>query len=106
MGASSGSQLTWNNVANTHGFGDLTRPAFRFFSGHCYGDCKTDVLINCPTDGNSYVGASSGNQLTWNNVANTHGFGDLTRPAIRFFTGDFNGDGKTDVLFYDGTSVV
>jgi hypothetical protein len=93
-------KLSFFDAGDTAGFGDLTRPAIRFFTGDFTGDGKTDMLFYCANDGNWWLGRSTGTELQWSVAGNTRGFGDLTRPAIRFFTGDFTGDGKTDMLFY------
>ena len=92
-------QLTWSLVGNTSGFGQLAdgRP---FWTGNFQGGSQTDILFYYPGDRNWWLGTlNSQNQLTWRLVGNTSGFGQVAdgRP---FWTGDFNGDGRTDILFY------
>jgi hypothetical protein len=59
------------------------------------------VLFYYPGDGNWWLGshAGPGGQLQWSFAGNTLGFGQVWdgRP---FWTGDFNGDGRTDMLFH------
>jgi hypothetical protein len=81
------------------GFGNLAdgRP---FWRGDFAGDGKTDILFYYPGDKNWWLGRFNGNgAVTWNLAGNTTGFGQVWdgRP---FWTGDFAGDGKTDILFY------
>ncbi|WP_197285431.1 M6 family metalloprotease domain-containing protein, partial [Planktothricoides sp. SR001] len=71
-----------------------------FLSDDFSGDDRTDVLFYCASDSNWWLGRSDGQRLNWGFAGNTAGFGNLTRDEIRFFSGDFSGDGRTDVLFY------
>ena len=93
-------KLVFNTIGNTAAFGDLTRNAIRFFTGDFTGDGRQDVLFYCANDGNWWLGQLGTGKLVFNTIGNTAGFGDLTRNAIRLFTGDFTGDGRQDVLFY------
>ncbi|MCY4725922.1 VCBS repeat-containing protein [Nocardioides sp. STR2] len=92
-------KLNWNLAGNTTGFGQVAdgRP---FWIGDFAGDHRADVLFYYPGDKNWWLGRFDGNgKLNWNLAGNTAGFGEVwdKRP---FWTGDFTGDGKTDVLFY------
>jgi hypothetical protein len=100
LGSHGGGQLHWGLAGNTAGFGNLTRPGIRFFTGDFTGDGREDVLFYYAGDNNWWLGSHSGGQLQWSLVGNTAGFGNLTRSGIRFFTGDFSGGGRDDVLFY------
>ncbi|MFE9445664.1 hypothetical protein ACFYO2_43585, partial [Streptomyces sp. NPDC006602] len=51
--------------------------------------------LQCPA-----VPNPGGLQLTWTLVGNTIGFGHAINDGRPFWTGDFNGDGHTDVLFH------
>jgi len=46
------------------------------------------------------VGQSDGKTFNWHVASNTTGFGDLLDFNSEIFTGDYNGDKKTDVAFY------
>ena len=99
LGTFVGNTLTWNLVGNTAGFGNLVdgRP---FWVADFAGTGKTDILFYFPGDRNWWLGQfDANNQLTWNLAGNTAGFGQIWdgRP---FWTGDFSGDGKSDILFY------
>ncbi|MBD1911907.1 MULTISPECIES: VCBS repeat-containing protein [unclassified Leptolyngbya] len=100
LGRSNGSALQWSHVGNTAGFVDLTRNDIRFFTGDFTGDGRTDILFYFDGDHNWWLGRSDGGTLQWSHAGNTAGFVDLTRNDIRLFTGDFTGDGRTDILFY------
>ncbi|HET8955114.1 MAG TPA: VCBS repeat-containing protein [Solirubrobacterales bacterium] len=81
------------------GFGNLAdgRP---LWVADFAGSGNTDTLFYTPYDGNWWLGVHDGQALAWSNVGNTLGaFGDIWdgRP---FWIGDFDGDGKADVLFY------
>jgi hypothetical protein len=98
LGTYDGNWLQWNLVGNTIGFGQIWdgRP---FWIEDFNGDGMTDVLFYYPGDRNWWLGTHSGGQLQWRLVGNTIGFGQIWdgRP---FWIGDFNGDGRKDVLFY------
>ncbi len=98
LGSISGGQLTWNFAGNTAGFGQVWdgRP---FWIGDFNGDGQMDVLFYFPGDQNWWLGTILGTQLSWSLAGNTAGFGQVWdgRP---FWIGDFNRDGKADVLFY------
>jgi len=98
LGASDGSALNWKNLGSTSGFGNLLSADHRILTGDFTGDGKRDVLFYYAGDGNWWLGASSGSALTWSQMATRAGAGDL---AHRFFVGDYDGDGKSDVAIYD-----
>ncbi len=100
VGRFDGTALRWRWRGKTSAFGDLTRPAIRFFTGDFTGSGRTEVVFYCANDGNWWLARDDGTQLQWAHRGNSAAFGNLTRPAIRFFTGDFTGSGRTEVLFY------
>jgi hypothetical protein len=92
-------QLSWNFAGNTAGFGQVGdgRP---FWIGNFAGDGKADVLFYYPGDKNWWLGRfDATGTLSWTLAGNTAGFGQVWdgRP---FWTGDFTGDGRREILFY------
>ena len=72
----------------------------KLFTGDVNGDGKTDAFFYYGGDGNEWIGLSDGTNLNWSNGGNISDFGNLLDGTHEFFTGDFNGDGKTDFAFY------
>lgn len=91
-------QLQWTRCGNTRGFGNVDdgRP---FWTGNFSNTSQAEVLFYYPGDHNWWLGRLTGGQLQWSLVGNTAGFGRVSdgRP---FWIGDFNGNGRSDVLFY------
>ena len=81
------------------GFGDLGdgRP---FWVGRFSRADRDEMLFYYPGDDNWWLGSHDGNQLQWSLAGNTAGFGHGINDGRPFWTGDFNGNGRTDVLFY------
>ncbi|WP_329117799.1 M12 family metallopeptidase [Streptomyces sp. NBC_01465] len=96
LGSVTGGQLSFDLVGNTAGFGDVSHNPF--WTGDFTGDGKTDIIFHYPGDRNWWLGTIRNGQLTWAYVGNTTGFGDVT--GNPFWTGDFTGDGKTDIVFH------
>ncbi|MET7912009.1 hypothetical protein ABZS98_27825 [Streptomyces avermitilis] len=90
-----GAELDWAHVGNTSGFGRVT--ANPFWTGDFTGEGRTSLLFHYPGDGNWWLGTVRNGQLTWAYVGNTNHLGDMTER--QFWTGDFTGDGHTDLLF-------
>ena len=70
------------------------------WAGNFSGSGAAEVLFYYPGDRNWWLGSiGSSGQLRWNLAGNTSGFGQIWdgRP---FWIGDFNGDGRVDVLFH------
>jgi hypothetical protein len=102
LGVSDGAALAWRNAGNTGGFGDLLDPSRRLFSGDFTGDGRQDVLFHYAGNGDWWLGASDGAALRWSRAASTGGFGNILGASHRIVTGDYTGDGKTDVMFHFG----
>jgi VCBS repeat protein len=100
IGHSDGEKLTWRLAGNTAGFGNLLDGNHRLYTGDFDGDGKTDVLMYYAGDGNWFIGHSDGEKLTWRLAGNTAGYGNLLDGNHRLYTGDFDGDGKADVVMY------
>jgi len=98
LGSFSGTTLSWKLAGNTGGFGNVAdgRP---IWAGDFTGTGSWEVLFYYPGDMNWWLGSFSNGVLSWNLAGNTRGFGQVWdgRP---FWIGDFNGDGKADVLFH------
>ena len=98
LGAFIGAQLVWRSVGNTRGFGNLAdrRP---IWSADFTGTGTADILFYSPGDKNWWLAQFVNGQMQWTFVGNTIGFGQVWdgRP---FYTGDFTGDGKADVVFH------
>ncbi len=100
LGQMTGAQLTWSHVGNTVGFGHNIFDGRPFWTGDFTGNGSTDVLFYFPGDDNWWLGQLVNGQLSWSHVGNTAGFGHAINDGRPFWVGDFNGDGRTDVLFY------
>jgi len=97
-------QLTWSLAGNTKDFfnypGSSGQPTF---VADFIGNGQTDILFYNPGDQNWWLGQlTSINQLTWSLAGNTKDFfnypGSSEQPT---FVADFNGNGQTDILFYN-----
>jgi hypothetical protein len=64
------------------------------------GDGRIELLFYYARDDNWWLGRHDGNQFQWANVSNTSNFGNLLTGSHRIWTGDFDGDGRTEVLFH------
>ncbi len=100
LGASDGTNLTFTTISTNAGFGDLLDGAHRTFVGDFNGDGKSDVLFYYKGDGALWLGTSSGTALGWTKAGDASGFGNLLDGSHALWTGDFNGDGKSDLVFY------
>jgi hypothetical protein len=101
LGTFSGTSLSWTLAGNTSGFGNVASDPF--FTGNFTGTGKTQLLFYSPgnllsPDDNWWLGTFSGTTLTWTLAGNTRGFGNIS--GDKFFTANFQGTGRTDVLFY------
>ena len=99
LGQYSGGQLTWRLAGNTSGFGQVDdgRP---FWTGDFSGTGRTQLMFYFPGNQDWELGTvGDDGQLTWRLAGNTSGFGQVWdgRP---FWTGDFSGTGRTQLMFY------
>jgi hypothetical protein len=103
LGTSTGTALNWVLADSHPGFGDLLDGGHTFFVGDFNGDGKSDLLFYYSGDGHLIMGLSDGATLTWHQAADASGYGSLLDPSRHLVQGDFNGDGKSDLLFYNGS---
>ncbi|MCA8969250.1 MAG: VCBS repeat-containing protein [Planctomycetes bacterium] len=91
-------RLCWRSAGSTAHFGQLWdgRP---MFTGDFDGDGREEIAFYYPGDGNVWLGRSNGSMLEWKRISAIAHFGNIGdgRPL---WSEDFDGDGKTDVLFY------
>ena len=101
LGVNNGQQINWTLAGNTAGFGNVAdgRP---FWVANFTRPDRSDVLFYYPGDDNWWIGSHQGpgQQLKWSLAGNTAGFGRRINDGRPFWTGDFDGDGKTEILFY------
>ncbi|HLF26682.1 MAG TPA: M12 family metallopeptidase [Anaerolineae bacterium] len=99
-------QLQWSLICNTRGqiagdpnFGQVWdgRP---FWVGSFSQTGRSEILFYYPGDDNWWLGSWNGARLAWSLAGNTAGFGHGINDGRPFWIGDFNGDGRDDVLFY------
>jgi hypothetical protein len=95
----SGGRLHWSLAGNTRGFGQVGdgRP---FWTGRFSRNDRDEILFYYPGDGNWWLGTINGTSLTCTLAGNTRGFGNLAAGQHLFWIGDFDADGRSEVLFY------
>ncbi len=101
FGISSGTAITWTQAAATSGFGNVLGNDHKILIGDFDGDGKTDVLFYFNGDGNWWMGTSNGTALTFHQASATAAAGNLLDWSYRMMAGDYDGDGKTDVAYYN-----
>lgn len=104
-GGTGGSNYWW--LVDGNGYGSLqgqvpTDPTTaRSWTGDFTGAGRTQLLVYSPDDFNWWLGKADGSgNLTWENIDNTGGFGDLNDGQHPVWIGDFTGAGHSQVLFY------
>jgi|GEM_PF-2765862 len=72
------------------------------WTGNFTGDGSTDILLYNNENGKWWLQsqAAANNERQWSLISNTSGFGNILSNEHRIWTGDFTGDGRTDVLFH------
>ena len=100
LGSHDGSQLQWSLAGNTAGFGHGINDGRPFWIGNFSKSDRAEVLFYYPGDDNWWLGSHDGSQLQWSLAGNTVGFGHGIDDGRPFWIGDFNGNGRADVLFY------
>jgi len=100
LGSHDGNQLAWSGAGNTVGFGHAINDGRPFWTGRFSRADRDEVLFYYPGDDNWWLGSYDGTQLAWSNAGNTVGFGHAINDGRPFWIGDFNGNGRSDVLFY------
>ena len=100
LGTHNGAELAWSHVGNTAGFGSGINDGRPFWVGSFSGAGRDEVLFYFPGDDNWWLGTHNGTELAWTWAGNTAGFGHGINDGRPFWVGDFNGDGRDDVLFY------
>jgi FG-GAP-like repeat/Salmonella virulence plasmid 65kDa B protein/Insecticide toxin TcdB middle/N-terminal region len=108
--------FTYNNVAPS--FADLSysviglsdaaswNAGYRFWAGEVNGDGKTDLITR---DANGVLGIlqSTGSGLSWLGTGTATGASDpYWNEGTRWFSMDFDGDGKTDMVLRDGNGML
>jgi hypothetical protein len=101
LGTSTGSALNWSQIGAASN-GNWLDGKHRTHVADYDGDGTDDFFVYNQNDGSTWLGitGSSGTALTWYAAGSVGGFGALLDGAHAFLDGDFDGDGKEDVLFY------
>lgn len=94
-------RLTWSFAGNTAGFGREHLKNQLVFIGNFNGGSQDDILFYNPGDDNWFLGSHGSDRLRWSFAGNTTGFGRGHLGVQRTFVGDFNGDRRDDILFYN-----
>jgi hypothetical protein len=92
--------LNWSFAGNTAGFGHGINDGRPFWIGNFSRLDRAEVLFYYPGDDNWWLGSHDGSELRWSFAGNTAGFGHGINDGRPFWIGDFNGNGRSDVLFY------
>ena len=101
LGSYDGSQLKWNFAGNTKGFGHAINDGRPFWVGRFSASDRDQVLFYYPGDDNWWLGSYDGSQLKWTSAGDSKVIGHAINDGRPFWIGDFNGDGRSEVLLYD-----
>jgi kumamolisin len=92
--------LTWQEMQNTAGFGNLNDGQHLFWIGGFSGNGEYfQVLFYDANDSSWWLGEFAGGG--WQQVDNTTGFGNLNDGQHLFWIGGFGGADHDQILFYD-----
>ena len=100
MGSLEADALTWQRIGNTSGFGDLLDGNHPLWTGGFSVDGQDELLFHFTGDGNWWRGRLVAGELLWTLVGNTAGFGNLADGHHPTWNADFDGDGRTNLLFH------
>jgi hypothetical protein len=75
--------------------GDLTLGSVNYTPGDFNGDGKTDLIVTTSSGSYWYISTGTGNSYS---LYQAYARYDLTLGSVNYTPGDFNGDGKTDVI--------
>ena len=100
LGQSDGQNLSFARAGNVGGFGSLLDASRAVFTGDFDGNGKLDLGFHYNGNGDTWQGISQGGQFLWRRASTTAGYGNLLDPGRTLVTGDFDGDGRTDLLSY------
>jgi hypothetical protein len=103
-----GTPFLWDHIGNTKGFGNLSDRWHLNLLGDFNGDGRHEILMYSSVDGDWWLlrltPAPSGHgmgyyKITWDpRLGNTRGFGSLTDGKHLNLVGDFNKDGRDEIL--------
>jgi hypothetical protein len=100
------SKILWNHVAS-QGFGNLRDGEHLNIRDDFDGKGTDDILFYNAGDGNWWFGWIEGygfsSVMNWKLVGNTRGFGSLTDGYHLNKLGDFDGDGRDEILMYSSS---
>ena len=93
----------WEQYSNVAGFGNLPKSNDAWkFSGDFNGDGRTDIGFWYGINGDVRVAFSEGDRFVWRQMS-VATFGNMPASNDAWkFSGDFNGDGRTDIGFWYG----
>jgi PASTA domain len=98
--ADDGGRLGWALAGNTAGFGHAINDGRPFWAANFSRADRTDMLFYYPGDHNWWLGTFDGHRFNWALAGNTAGSPLPTNTGL-VWTGDFNGDGRAEVLWFD-----
>jgi hypothetical protein len=100
LGRSEGTTLSFARAANVAGFGNLLADDRARFVADFDGDGASDLLFYYAGNGDIWLGRFTGETLSFGRFGNASGFGNLLDASRALFTGDFDGNGRTDLGFH------